>query len=310
MLLPVVEALQGVDVLTGPKLILKAVEISSRLPQLKLIQLTSAGYDEFNNGGPEVLEGLRNNGVMFANNGGGELPEISAHRCCRLEKGSEHVSFILLFRTANGVAVAETTIMLMLATCKNMLDLAVMARSGAWTAHHSTLNVRGAEGARELSSQVIGIVGFGNIGRMVARQLSGFRCKVLYYDVQELMVGRDGELDAERVGTLEELLQRSDIVTVHVPNSPATNGRLTGKKLFGKEQFDLMKETAIFISTCRGPVTNQAALIEALESGSIYGAGLDVTDPDPAGSVSSKLPHTRRQATLYSYRAFVLFLRL
>ena len=71
--LPVVEALQGVDVLTGPQLILKAVEVSSRLPQLKLMQITSAGYDEFNNGGPEVLDGLRRNGIMFANNGGGIL---------------------------------------------------------------------------------------------------------------------------------------------------------------------------------------------------------------------------------------------
>lgn len=58
-----------------------------------------------------------------------------------------------------------------------MFELAIMARSGAWTAHHTTLGVRGAPGARELSSQVIGIVGFGNIGRMVARNLAGFRCE-------------------------------------------------------------------------------------------------------------------------------------
>ena len=141
---------------------------------------------------------------------------------------------------------------------------------------------------------------------MVCRLLAGFKCELLYYDVDELMVGRDGELDATAV-SLEELLTRSDIVTAHVPNQPSTNGRISGDKLMGKAQFDLMKEDAIYISTCRGPVTDENALIDALQSGSIYGAratsalsalsasaeslkgllrragaGLDVTDPEPA----------------------------
>ena len=211
-----VEALQGVDVLTS--ILPNIVEISAQLPDLKLIQIQAAGYDEFTGGGPDVLEGLRQNDVMLANNGG-----------------------------SNAVGVAETTVMLMLAVCKNMFELALMTRQGKWTAHHSTLGVRGRHGARELSSQTVGIVGFGNIGRMVARNLQGFRCKVLYYDREELMVGRDGELDAEAV-SFEELLRRSDIVTVHVPNQPSTNGMITGKKLFGKEQFDMMKESVRPIS--------------------------------------------------------------
>ena len=69
---------------------------------------------------------------------------------------------------------------------------------------------------------------------------------------------------------------------MHVPNQPSTNGQLSGKKLFGKEQFEMMKGSAIYISTCRGPVTDEQDLIDALKSGSIYGAGLDVLDPDPA----------------------------
>ena len=211
-----VEALQGVDVLTS--ILPNIVEISAQLPDLKLIQIQAAGYDEFTGGGPDVLEGLRQNDVMLANNGG-----------------------------SNAVGVAETTIMLMLGVCKNMFELAIMARAGRWTKHHTQIDVRGAPGARELSSQTIGIVGFGNIGRMVARNLQGFRCKVLYYDREELMVGRDGELDAEAV-SFEELLRRSDIVTVHVPNQPSTNGMITGKKLFGKEQFDMMKESVRPIS--------------------------------------------------------------
>jgi phosphoglycerate dehydrogenase-like enzyme len=165
-----IEALQGVDVVTGPQIIQNAVEVAAGCPDLKLLQITSAGFDEFNFGGPEVMEGLRQHGVIFANNGG-----------------------------SNAIGVAETTIMLMLGVCKNMFELALMARSGVWTEHHTRLNVRGAAGARELSSQTVGIVGFGNIGRMVARYLQGFRCKVLYHDTQELMVGRDGELDAEYV---------------------------------------------------------------------------------------------------------------
>ena len=128
-----------------------------------------------------------------------------------------------------------------------------------------------ADALYELSKQTVGVIGFGNIGRMVCRLLAGFKCELLYYDVDELMVGRDGELDATAV-SLEELLTRSDIVTAHVPNQPSTNGRISGDKLMGKAQFDLMKEDAIYISTCRGPVTDENALIDALQSGSIYGA--------------------------------------
>jgi phosphoglycerate dehydrogenase-like enzyme len=141
--------------------------------------------------------------------------------------------------------------------------------------------VRGEHRARELSGLTVGIVGFGNIGRLVARYLSGMRCRILYFDVKELEVGREGELGAEAVGSLAELLRRSDVVTVHVPNLPSTNGRLTGRKLMGQPEFALMKPSAIYISTCRGPVTDHDALVDALRSGRIFGAGLDVLDPDP-----------------------------
>ena len=221
---------------------------------LKLMMMTSAGYDEHNHGGPEVLEGLANAGVMACNNGG-----------------------------TNAIAVAEIAVMLMLMVCKKGVAFANSASEGHWNRGPQVTEGKhpAFSGGRELSKQTVGVIGFGNIGRMVCRLLAGFKCELLYYDVDELMVGRDGELDATAV-SLEELLTRSDIVTAHVPNQPSTNGRISGEKLMGPDQFDLMKEDAIYISTCRGPVTDEDALIDALQSGSIYGAGLDVTDPEPA----------------------------
>ncbi len=97
---------------------------------------------------------------------------------------------------------------------------------------------------------------------------------MLYHDAVELMPGRDQELGAKTT-SLDELLQRSDIVTAHVPLNQSTRG------MFGAREFGLMKKTAIFINTCRGPVHNEQALIEALRSGQIAAAGLDVLEQEP-----------------------------
>ncbi|MCX8036703.1 MAG: D-glycerate dehydrogenase [Candidatus Sumerlaeia bacterium] len=126
----------------------------------------------------------------------------------------------------------------------------------------------------DITGRTLGIVGAGRIGAAMAERARGFQMKVLYTDtVASERLER--ELGARRV-SLDELLAESDFVSVHVPLTEGT------QHLFGIEQFRKMKRTAIFINTARGPVHDEAALVEALKSGLIAGAGLDVYEHEPA----------------------------
>lgn len=124
----------------------------------------------------------------------------------------------------------------------------------------------------ELHGKTMGIVGTGAIGRRVAAIASAFGCKLLAYSRTEREEMK--ALGAEYV-TLEELMERSDIVSLHVPVTDGTRG------LIGRELLEKMKKSAILINTARGPVVDNAALAEALENGSIAGAGIDVFDMEP-----------------------------
>ena len=124
----------------------------------------------------------------------------------------------------------------------------------------------------ELHGKTMGIVGTGAIGRRVAAIASAFGCKLLAYSRTEREEMK--ALGAEYV-TLEELMERSDIVSLHVPVTDGTRG------LIGRELLAKMKNSAILINTARGPVVDNAALAEALENGSIAGAGIDVFDMEP-----------------------------
>lgn len=210
------------------------LEVAENLPMLKLIQLLTAGYDSVD------VVGLDKLGISVANNGG-----------------------------ANAISVSEHTTSLMLSVYRRMMEAWSNTVDGNWRNGVDQLPVR-----TEINGKTIGIVGFGNIGRQVARRLSGFDCEVLYYDIVELMPGRDRELGAQAVD-LDHLLRVCDIVTAHVPLNSSTRG------MFGSREFGLMKKTAVFINTCRGPVHNEADLITALENGEIAGAGLDVLEQEP-----------------------------
>ncbi|MFL5685109.1 MAG: 2-hydroxyacid dehydrogenase [Chloroflexota bacterium] len=120
----------------------------------------------------------------------------------------------------------------------------------------------------------IGIVGFGRIGQAMAKRAAGFGMTVLYHDVQRA----DPAVEREHGATflpLEELLPRADFVSLHVNLTPATKG------LINAETLSWMKPTAVLVNTSRGPVVEAPALAEALRSGTIFAAGLDVTDPEP-----------------------------
>ncbi len=169
----------------------------------------------------------------------------------------------------NAVAVAETTIALMLAVYKRLCVAHSSLRAGQWLKWDLRM------GCYELWKKTVGLVGGGHIGRAVAKRLShGFECRVLYYDVCRLPRETEAALGMLYM-PLEELLRDSDIVSLHLPLLPDTRG------LMGAKTFGMMKPTAVLINTARGGVVDEPALIEALQKGTIAGAGLDVFAKEP-----------------------------
>ena len=203
-------------------------------PKLKLVQLTSAGYDRVD------LEAARKAKVPVANNGG-----------------------------ANSIAVAEHAVMLMLAVYKKLVYHHLNVVSGTWRAADFA-----AVRTYELEGKRLGIVGLGNIGKKVARRVQGFEMDVRYYDVVRLTADQEDALGV-RFALFNELLRTSDVVTLHVPLNDVT------RKMMSTAQLARMKKTAILINTCRGPVVDEDALYQALTSGTIAGAGLDVMVEEP-----------------------------
>lgn len=126
----------------------------------------------------------------------------------------------------------------------------------------------------DVHGATIGIVGFGRIGQAVARRAAGFGMEILYHDVNELPTSMTGPLGATYV-SLDELLARSDFVSLHVNLTPETRHLINAKTLAR------MKPTAVLVNTSRGPVIDQSALADALERDVIWAAALDVTDPEP-----------------------------
>ena len=126
----------------------------------------------------------------------------------------------------------------------------------------------------DVHGATIGIVGFGRIGQAVARRAQGFGMEVLYHDLEPLPASVTEPLGATYL-PLEQLLPRSDVVTLHVNLSPVT------RHLINEETLAMMKPTAILVNTSRGPVVDQTALASALRDGVIWAAALDVTDPEP-----------------------------
>jgi glyoxylate reductase len=169
-------------------------------------------------------------------------------------------------------ATADLTFALILAAARRLGEAIEYARSGRWQTWGLTTLL-----GESVHAATLGIVGMGRIGQAVAKRAQGFQMPILYvsnHHVPEI----ERELDATRVN-LNQLLERADIVSLHVPLNEATAG------LIGAEQFKLMKPHAILVNAARGAVIDTSALLAALKSGQIGYAALDVTDPEP-------LPHT------------------
>jgi glyoxylate reductase len=152
---------------------------------------------------------------------------------------------------------ADLAVALMLGISRRLAEGDAYVRRGEWRTWETGLLL-----GHDLYGATAGIVGFGRIGQAVARRLEGFGCEVLH-------TSRSGGIP------LEELLERSDFVTLHSPLTPETRG------LIGDEALARMKPTAYLVNTARGPIVDSEALARALHEGRIAGAALDVTDPEP-----------------------------
>lgn len=164
-------------------------------------------------------------------------------------------------------ATADFTFALLLGVARRLVEADALARSGAWDGWQPGL-LLGAE----VGGRTLGIVGLGRIGQAVARRARGFSMDILYAGPREVAAAAD--LGARRVG-LEELAARSDFVTLHCPLTEAT------RDLIDADFLERMKPTAYLINTARGGCVDEPALVRALESGSIAGAGLDVFAGEP-----------------------------
>lgn len=158
---------------------------------------------------------------------------------------------------------------LMMAVARRLAEGEALARSGIWQGWSLDQLV-----GTDVWGKTLGIVGFGRIGRAMARRASGFQMKVIYTDAVRAPEAMEKELKAE-FREMNTLLAESDFVSLHVPLLPETRG------LFDAPKFYRMKPTAFLINTSRGPVVDEAALVAALEAGKIAGAGLDVYENEP-----------------------------
>lgn len=164
-------------------------------------------------------------------------------------------------------ATADLTLALMLGTARRIVQAAEAVKAGKWR----TWEPMGYTGP-DLYGSTVGLIGMGRIGLAVARRLQGFNVRLLYHNRSESSDG--AAVGAERVG-LDQLLAESDFVSLHTPLTPETH------HLINQTRLAQMKPTATLINTARGGVVDQAALIAALEEGTIAYAGLDVTTPEP-----------------------------
>ena len=203
-------------------------------PRLRLVQLFSAGYDHVD------LDAARRAGVPVANNGG-----------------------------ANSRAVAEHSILLMLAVYRRLVYQHTLTAGGRWRGNEPMPTFY------EMHGKTLGIIGYGTIGKRVARIASGgFDMRIQHNDIVRLGEDTEDALDV-RFRLLPELLRTSDIVTLHVPLTALTRG------MIGAAALAQMQPHAVLINCSRGPVIDFPALHDALVGGRIAGAGLDVFPAEP-----------------------------
>lgn len=230
-----IEALADAEFLLGFAPIVSEAVLRTA-PKLKLIQVASAGYDTLD------LDVLRELGIPLATSTG-----------------------------VNAAVVAEHTIALLLAVLRKLPQATARVADGGWSMDSPATD---PFTYHDLVDKTIGIVGFGNIAQQVAKRLGGFDCHLQVYKLSKINEQQQRDFGVTQV-ELQELMETSDVVTLHVPLTSDS------EDMIGREQLASMKSSAILINTARGAVVDEAALIEALQEGQILGAGLDTTTEEP-----------------------------
>ena len=170
---------------------------------------------------------------------------------------------------ANSTAVSEHAILLMMAVARRLVWQHESVAAGRWRGN----DLAGTK-LYELRDKTLGIIGLGAIGKKVARLANAFGMTVHYYDIRRVSEAEEDALHV-RFKLMGEILRNADIVSLHVPLTPAS------RHMIGAAEIALMKPSAYLINTCRGPVVDEVALTAALSEGKIAGAGLDVFDQEP-----------------------------
>jgi D-3-phosphoglycerate dehydrogenase len=181
-----------------------------------------------------------------------------------IDAATDNGILVMNVPTATTTSVAEHTVALIMACAKNIAKSDKRIRNGGWLAMDFGI---------ELQNKTLGIIGFGRIGKEVAKRMKAFEMTIL---VSSPHVTEDGakEMGCKKVD-LQTLLKESDVITIHTPLTKQT------KRLIGEAEFDLMKDSAILVNTARGEVLDEKALIRALSHGRIRSAGLDVYEHEP-----------------------------
>lgn len=229
----VAERAAGCPIVLTNKVVFDAVLMDS-LPDLKYIGVLATGYNTID------IKAAKERGITVTN-----IPAYST------------------------MSVAQSVFALLLGLTNRVEHYATLNRSGVWTASPDFCYWNTP--LTELDGKTFGIVGFGNIGRAVARIALAFGMKVIAYTSKSQKDLPQGVVKASR----DEIFSLSDVVSLHCPLTPETRG------LVNRENLSLMKPTAIIINTSRGPVVDDNALAEALRNGRIAGAALDVLSQEP-----------------------------
>lgn len=212
-------------------------DVLDALPKVRVVSLASAGFDSID------VPAAASRGVVITN-----APGVLSE------------------------AVADTTFGLILGARRRLVEADRYVRAGRWTESALELMVGpDVYGAR------LGLIGYGGIGRAVARRAKGFGMDVVFFDAY---AAAD---DKARSVSLDELLRTSDVVSLHCPLTPETRG------IINEQALRIMKRDATLVNTARGPVVDEPALVRALQEGWIGSAGLDVQHVEPNPDANSAL---------------------